>query len=449
MTGLLGSARGHLGCWWWGTVRNRRNGGTARGSGRAWPVAAAGAAVLVAAGLGPVSAAADPTPAEPWSVDGEPVASTAAALSVVPATAAGAVLVPASLPAAAAPGSLVSPASVVAAPVADAALAAPGEAVNTAIAYALAQIGLPYVWGGNGPAAGDAGFDCSGLTTAAYASAGIRLPRTAHTQFQAGPRLSPGAELLPGDLVFYGTLARVHHVGMYLGGGRMVNAPRRGKPIQIAQVRYPGDDYLGATRPAAGSGPAAGPFLPPIGPAPAVEPAFPAPTITTDPREVPDVLAAPALPAPTQPAPEAVVSAVLPAVAVSPEVVSPAAGPTAGAVQPSGSPPSGSTQPTGSTQPPPTTSIPPTTSAPPSSSAPSSSSATSSSPAAAPPPAPADPPAPVRTTERAPEPPPPPVTAVVAPTTTVTPRPTPPPDPLATVAATDPTADPDELEPEG
>ena len=66
------------------------------------------------------------------------------------------------------------------------------------MAYARSQLGLPYLWGGNGPDRGDAGFDCSGLTTAAYAAAGITLPRTAHTQYRAGPLLPPGTPLQAG-----------------------------------------------------------------------------------------------------------------------------------------------------------------------------------------------------------------------------------------------------------
>ncbi|MGH4019131.1 MAG: C40 family peptidase [Pseudonocardiaceae bacterium] len=121
---------------------------------------------------------------------------------------------------------------------------------RAAIDFAIDQIGLPYVWGGNGPRRGDAGFDCSGLTTAAYATAGVGLPRTAHTQFFATRHV--GVEpLQPGDLVFYGNPStKIHHVGLYIGNGQMINAPTFGKPVQVAPVRSSGDRYAGAGRPA-------------------------------------------------------------------------------------------------------------------------------------------------------------------------------------------------------
>src|SRR3981081_3750685 len=126
------------------------------------------------------------------------------------------------------------------------------QATNTvtmaAINYACGQRGLPYVWGGNGPQ--DGGFDCSGLTTAAYRAAGIPLPRTADTQYRAGPRVPAGQPLLPGDLVFYGTTAHIHHVGLFIGGGFMVDAPDVGQSVKVESYRYKGDNYVGATRPA-------------------------------------------------------------------------------------------------------------------------------------------------------------------------------------------------------
>ena len=126
---------------------------------------------------------------------------------------------------------------------------APTPAAITAINYACGQRGLPYVWGGNGPAGGDSGFDCSGLTKAAYAAAGIALPRTAHTQYNAGPHVPDGQPLLPGDLVYYGNASHIHHVGLYIGNGQIINAPTFGKPIQVGPYRYREDDYYGATRP--------------------------------------------------------------------------------------------------------------------------------------------------------------------------------------------------------
>jgi cell wall-associated NlpC family hydrolase len=113
-----------------------------------------------------------------------------------------------------------------------------------AVRFACAQLGKPYVWGGNG----DPGFDCSGLTKAAYAAAGIDLPRTAQTQYDAGPRLPAGASLLPGDLVFFGTPTHIHHVGISLGGALIVNAPTFGQPVQVADYHSFGD-YAGASRP--------------------------------------------------------------------------------------------------------------------------------------------------------------------------------------------------------
>jgi hypothetical protein len=124
----------------------------------------------------------------------------------------------------------------------------PSEAAAKAIAFASAQIGLPYVWGGNGPQDGDAGFDCSGLTTAAYTSAGIALPRTAHTQYHATTRVTQ-AELQPGDLVFYGNPnTKIHHVGLYIGNSQMIDAPTFGKLVGIHPIRYHGDDFAGGGR---------------------------------------------------------------------------------------------------------------------------------------------------------------------------------------------------------
>jgi cell wall-associated NlpC family hydrolase len=116
---------------------------------------------------------------------------------------------------------------------------APGDAdgaAATAIGYALAMLGKPYVWGGADPASG---FDCSGLVLRAYAYAGVDLPRTAAQQYAALPHL-PIADVQPGDLVFKATdledPATIYHVSIYLGGGMVVSAPFTGTVVQVKPV---------------------------------------------------------------------------------------------------------------------------------------------------------------------------------------------------------------------
>ncbi|MFF3566842.1 NlpC/P60 family protein [Nocardia jiangxiensis] len=120
------------------------------------------------------------------------------------------------------------------------------SAAVKAISFACGQLGQPYVWGGNGPTV-NGGWDCSGLTKAAYAAAGITLPRTTYDQVHVGPRI-PDDQLQPGDLVFYGTTADVHHVGLYLGGGKIIHAPDYHQPVQVSGV-HSLPDYFAATRP--------------------------------------------------------------------------------------------------------------------------------------------------------------------------------------------------------
>jgi cell wall-associated NlpC family hydrolase len=125
----------------------------------------------------------------------------------------------------------------------------PSSAAATAIAYARSQLGLPYEWGGDGPQAGDVGFDCSGLTHAAYQAAGIPIPRTAQTQYNAGPRLPPGQDPEPGDLVFYGTSpTHITHVGLIVAPGYMIDAPRTGARIRLERTWT--SKLIGYSRPA-------------------------------------------------------------------------------------------------------------------------------------------------------------------------------------------------------
>lgn len=100
---------------------------------------------------------------------------------------------------------------------------------DLAIRFALSQIGKPYEWGAEGPRS----YDCSGLMVKAYETVGIHLPRTTQEMI-ASPRLTPinKNQLAPGDLVF----PESGHVQMYLGGGKVVEAPRTGLNVRITSL---------------------------------------------------------------------------------------------------------------------------------------------------------------------------------------------------------------------
>ena len=109
----------------------------------------------------------------------------------------------------------------------------------------MAQLGKPYVWGAAGPST----YDCSGLVLAAYRSAGIYLPRVSRAQWYAGPHVSLG-ELAPATWCSSpqrGRPSTVHHVGIYIGGGAMVEAPYSGARVRTASIGR--SDYIGAVRP--------------------------------------------------------------------------------------------------------------------------------------------------------------------------------------------------------
>jgi cell wall-associated NlpC family hydrolase len=125
----------------------------------------------------------------------------------------------------------------------------PGPAAAKAVRYALGQLGEPYVWGGDTPAEG---FDCSGLTQAAYSAADIALPRTSGAQWQVLPHV-PASALRPGDLVFFNPgefkPGLPGHVGIYIGHGQFIDAPHGGAVVRVDTLA----DYsplFGAARPA-------------------------------------------------------------------------------------------------------------------------------------------------------------------------------------------------------
>jgi cell wall-associated NlpC family hydrolase len=124
---------------------------------------------------------------------------------------------------------------------------APGKTAAAAIAYARAQLGKPYLWGGTGPDA----FDCSGLVMKAYASAGIRIARTSQAQWVTERHVSSPQ---PGDLVFYqgadGTWTSPGHVALVVGRGQMIEAYGTGYPIRQVPVR---GGMVGYTQPWGGA----------------------------------------------------------------------------------------------------------------------------------------------------------------------------------------------------
>lgn len=110
------------------------------------------------------------------------------------------------------------------------------EVVNIAKRY----LGAPYRWGAEGPNS----FDCSGFTQFVFRQVGVSLPRVSRQQIRVGERVSRD-DLQPGDLVFFGR--PIHHVGIYVGGGRYIHAPRTGDVVSIDPLTR--RDFVGASRP--------------------------------------------------------------------------------------------------------------------------------------------------------------------------------------------------------
>ena len=100
---------------------------------------------------------------------------------------------------------------------------------SAAVRLAMAQLGKPYVWATSGPSS----FDCSGLMLFAWRAAGVSLPHSSRSQFASTARVSV-SQIRPGDLVFFGR--PIHHVGMYVGNGQMVEASRSGRPVKLGSI---------------------------------------------------------------------------------------------------------------------------------------------------------------------------------------------------------------------
>lgn len=108
---------------------------------------------------------------------------------------------------------------------------------------ASAYLGTPYLWGGTDP---NVGLDCSGFLQRAYADVGVDLPRVSADQSRAGTAVTGGLDAArPGDLVYWaGQGGSSNHIGLYLGEGKMMHAPRRGEDVQVASVRQSPPDAI-------------------------------------------------------------------------------------------------------------------------------------------------------------------------------------------------------------
>ena len=112
----------------------------------------------------------------------------------------------------------------------------PRSCADAAIAFARAQVGEPYRYGAAGPNA----WDCSGLTSAAWATGGVSLPHYSVAQYTQSTRITVG-QLAPGDLVFWGSSSNpssIYHVALYIGAGQIIHAPRTGRDVSQESMYY-------------------------------------------------------------------------------------------------------------------------------------------------------------------------------------------------------------------
>ena len=140
--------------------------------------------------------------------------------------------------------------------------ASDSSASHPAVELARKLLGIPYRWAGADPARG---FDCSGLVYYVFNELQVRIPRMQRDLFKSAEQVGK-ADLKPGDLLFFNTFATLSHVGIYIGEGRFIHAPRRGTTVTIESMdsSYYRGRFAGARRvmpPAAGPVPAQAPGL--------------------------------------------------------------------------------------------------------------------------------------------------------------------------------------------
>ena len=124
--------------------------------------------------------------------------------------------------------------------------------IKTVLQRAFALLGTPYRWGGTSP---ERGFDCSGLVGYVFRTIGIDLPRVSRAMANEGTAVADRSALAEGDLVFFGKRGRVDHVGIYIGEGKFLHAPRTGRDVTVSSLTtgYWSQKYLEARRIAGGA----------------------------------------------------------------------------------------------------------------------------------------------------------------------------------------------------
>lgn len=124
--------------------------------------------------------------------------------------------------------------------------------IKTVLQRAFALLGTPYRWGGTSP---ERGFDCSGLVGYVFRTIGIDLPRVSGAMAHEGTAITDRNALTEGDLVFFGKRGKVDHVGIYVGEGKFLHAPRTGRDVTVSSLTsgYWSQKYLQARRLAAGT----------------------------------------------------------------------------------------------------------------------------------------------------------------------------------------------------